>query len=264
MQIVFTIAFMLIVKSCSCQDKDSIDKNAVTIDSSAQRTEILNSGFFDILNNGQVNTSVRFIRIFVGEPGKFAIPLSIYSGVSSNNFQNQQSIIGFRSNTHLANDFINPLSGLVNISADGVFLFKRNEKRTGTGLLTQSGIRILTAYRTGEPGDPETGQPVNFLNAFSSQGIYFKTGAWEKNNLNNLGTFWFAFRYIGAYSGIKQLRTFIPDIQSNGFYHGWSLAWGIEITKLVNIRVIYYKYLQPPEPEYSVPVYHFSFNYTVK
>lgn len=54
------------------------------------KPEILTSGFIDIVNNGQINASARFIRLFIGEPGKFAIPLSIYSGVSSNNFQNQQ------------------------------------------------------------------------------------------------------------------------------------------------------------------------------
>src|SRR5689334_23065086 len=52
------------------------------------KPEIFTSGFIDIVNSGQVNASARFIRLYVGEPGKFAIPLSLYSGVSSNSFQN--------------------------------------------------------------------------------------------------------------------------------------------------------------------------------
>jgi len=39
---------------------------------SAVKPEILTSGFIDIINNGQVNASARFIRLFIGEPGKFA------------------------------------------------------------------------------------------------------------------------------------------------------------------------------------------------
>src|SRR5688572_2650822 len=74
------------------------------------KPEILTSGFIDIINNGQVNASARFIRLFIGEPGKFAIPLSFYSGVSSNNFQNQQNAIGQRTNEQLVTNFINPLS----------------------------------------------------------------------------------------------------------------------------------------------------------
>ena len=46
----------------------------------AYKPEILTSGFIDIINNGQVNASARFIRLYIGEPGKFAIPLSIFSG----------------------------------------------------------------------------------------------------------------------------------------------------------------------------------------
>ncbi|MBK9382809.1 MAG: hypothetical protein IPN39_16015 [Chitinophagaceae bacterium] len=55
------------------------------------KPEIFTSGFIDIVNNGQVNASARFIRLFIGEPGRFAVPLSFYSGVSNNSFQNNNS-----------------------------------------------------------------------------------------------------------------------------------------------------------------------------
>ena len=79
------------------QKKDTIFhtgiKTQLTQPNSKQpyKPEILTSGFFDIVNNGQVNASARFIRLFIGEPGKFALPLSIYSGVSSNNFQTSKA-----------------------------------------------------------------------------------------------------------------------------------------------------------------------------
>ncbi|MBL0147077.1 MAG: hypothetical protein IPP48_16535 [Chitinophagaceae bacterium] len=67
--------------------------------------------------------------MYIGEPGKFAIPLSLYGGVSSNNFQNQQSASQLlKSNDHLVNQYINPLSGLINVSIDGV-KFLRKQKR---------------------------------------------------------------------------------------------------------------------------------------
>jgi hypothetical protein len=229
------------------------------------KPEILTSGFIDIVSDGQVNASARFIRVFIGEPGSFAIPLSIYSGVSSNNFQNQQVPGGQRSNEHLVSSFINPLSGLVNISVDGVVFFKRKEiKVTRTGFLYHSGIRILTGYKAGLITDPSTGRPVNFLNSFCTTGLYFQTGAWEKNNSRNVGMFWLAVRYILCKTGEKQLRDILPGIQTNGFYHGWSLAWGIEINNLVNIKVVFYKYVKRPEINYSLPIYQFSFNYSLR
>jgi len=229
------------------------------------KPEILTSGFIDIVNNGQVNASTRFIRLFIGEPGKFAIPLSIYSGVSSNNFQAAQGPVGNRSNEQLVINFINPLSGLANLSVEGVIFFKRkSQKMTKTGLLYHLGERIQTGQKAGPVTDPSTGKPVNFLNSFGASGFYFQTGAWERNNAKNIGVFWLALRYIGSYTNPLHLKEFLPAIETNGIYHGWSLGWGVEINQLVNIKVLYYKYRKKPEINYSRPIYQFSFNYTMK
>ena len=244
--------------------KDTFTK-AVMIKPQSYKPEILTSGFIDIVNNGQINASARFIRLFIGEPGKFAIPLSIYSGVSSNNFQNQQIQGGQQSNEHLVSSFINPLSGVANFSIDGIIFFNRKQtKVTKTGFLYHGGIRILTGYKTGLVTDPSTGTPVNFLNSFGSAGFYFQTGAWERNNSKNVGVFWLAARYILCKTGEKQLKQILPDIITNGLYHGWSLAWGVEINNLVNIKVVYYKYIKRPEIDYSLPIYQFSFNYSLR
>src|SRR5690349_1486435 len=96
-------------------------------DTMFHKTDILSSGFIDIMNNGQVNSSARFLRLFIGEPGKFALPLCIYSGVSSNYFQNQV-YGGRRSNEELANSFINPMTGIFNISIDGNVTADKNNK----------------------------------------------------------------------------------------------------------------------------------------
>lgn len=243
------------------------------------KPEILTSGFIDIINNGQINASARFIRLFIGEPGnppngrrRFAIPLSIYSGVSANNFssaansgQNQQPTYGQRNNEHLVNGFINPLSGLLNVSADGTLYFKKEQtKLTKTAFIYHGGLRVLTGYRTGLVTNPTTGRPINFFNSFATAGLYFQTGAWERNNAKNVGVFWLAGRYILTKSAPKQLKEIIPTLETNGFYHGWSVGGGIEINNLVNIKVVYYKYIKKPEVEYSLPIYQFSFNYSLK
>ncbi|MBI5372933.1 MAG: hypothetical protein HZA79_13005 [Sphingobacteriales bacterium] len=228
------------------------------------KPEIFTSGFIDIINSGQVNASARFIRLFIGEPGKFALPLSFYSGVSSNNFQHLQPGIQ-QSNEVLVTNFINPLSGIANLSVDGViFLTRKKEKLTKMGLLYHLGERVLSGVRTGEITDPQTGKPVNFLNSFGSLGLYLQTGAWERSNNKNLGVSWLAWRYIGCYTNPSQLKEFMPGIRTNGSYTGYSIAWGVEITRLVNIRVVYYKYTKKPEIDYYRPIYQFSFNYSLK
>jgi hypothetical protein len=231
------------------QVKDTAARsNSASAKVSVLKPEILTSGFIDIVNNGQINASARFIRLYIGEPGKFAIPFSMYSGVSSNNFQNQQVQGGQRSNEHLISSFINPLSGLANMSVDGIVFFNHNEdKVTRAGFLYHAGIRVLTGYKTGLVTNPSIGKPINFL-----------------NNARNVGIFWLAARYIFSKSGQKQLTDILPAIRTNGLYHGWSAAWGVEINSLVNIKVVYYKYVKRPEIDYSLPIYQFSFNYSLR
>jgi len=229
------------------------------------KPEILTSGFIDIVNNGQVNASARFIRLFIGEPGKFAIPLSIYSGVSSNNFQNGQNSLTNRNNEQLVTNFINPLSGLANLSVEGIIFFKgKSKKYTRAGILYHFGERILTGQKAGLITDPSTGKPINFLNSFFSTGVYFQTGAWERSNSKNVGIFWVALRFIGCYTNPSQLKEFLPSIATNGKYYGYSIGWGVEINSLVNIKVLYYKYTKKPEIDYALPIYQFSFNYSMK
>lgn len=269
------ITFWVWANIAYSQSKDSVFKSASKSPSSSKtatvlsitkpsfKPEIFTNGFIDILNSGQVNASARFIRLFIGEPGKFAIPLSLYSGVSSNSFQNPTNIQ--KSNDALVTNFINPLSGLANISIDGIVFFNnKSTKVTKAGFLYHAGERILTGIRTGPVNDPATGKPVNFLNSFGSLGLYFQTGAWDRNNSKNVGISWFALRYIGCYTNPNQLKEFLPSVETNGLYHGWSLAWGVEINNFVNIKVVYYKYVKKPEINYYLPIYQFSFNYTLK
>lgn len=236
--------------------------------SPAGRPEIFTSGFIDIVNNGQVNASARFLRLYIGEPGRFAIPLSFYGGVSNNSFQGGGNNAGgnllMRSNDHLVNQYINPLSGLVNISTENILFFSKKEKLTSAGLLYQLGERVLTGVRTGASNNPQTGKPLNFLNSFAASGLYWQTGAWERNNNKNVGIFWLVARYHACYTNPKQLREFLPDIETNGLYHGYSIGFGVEINSLVNLKAIYYKYSKQPEIDYSLPIYQFSFNYSVK
>ena len=232
------------------------------------KPEIFSSGFIDVLNNGQVNASARFIKLFIGEPGKFFIPLSFYGGVSNNTFQNNSAATSTgqttKSNDHLVNQYINPLSGLVNVNIEGIAFRKKSiNKITKLGYIYQVGERVLNGIRIGPISNPLTGKPTNFLNTFATAGLYFETGAWEKTNAKNVGIFWLIARYHICKSDAKQIQAFIPNVKTNGLYYGYSMGFGVEINNLVNIKAIYYKYNKPPEIDYGLPIYQFTFNYTV-
>ena len=258
MKSLLIIIYWLSPTICISQTRDSIFHTPVP----GPKAEIFTNGFIDIMNNGQLSASARFIRLLIGEPGNFAVPLSLYSGVSANSFQNFL-VPGQISNEGLVNSFINPLSGLINVSSDGLIFFKKTVRITKTGMLYHFGERILTGFRTGFITDPGNGKPTNFPNSFAAAGLYFQTGAWERTNAKTIGLFWLVARYHLCYSNPAQIRGFLPAINTNGVYSGYSLGAGVEITNLVNIKLIYYKYIKRPEIDYSLPIYQFSFNYSM-
>ena len=255
-------AFLLAGNYTTAQDSSVLSKN-IHQEPGHKKTEILSSGFMDIASNGQVNASARLVRIFLGEPGKFSLPLSIYSGVSAGSFPGSALSSGQRGNDHLLNGFINPLSGLLNASMEGIrFSTKKENQVTRLGLLYHLGSRVLTGYRTGNLADPLAGKAHNFFNLFGCTGIYFETGAWEKRDSGNLGRAWLTLRYAGSYSGLRSLVLVLPGV-TNGFYHGYSLGGGIEIDEVIHTRIFYYKYIHSPGHGYAGPLYQFSFHYAL-
>lgn len=79
-----------------------------------------------------------------------------------------------------------------------------------------------------------------------------------------MGIFWLITRYHVCRTNPKHIKEFLPEIETNGIYHGFSIGFGVEINNLVNIKAIYYKYTKAPEIEYGLPIYQFSFNYSLE
>jgi hypothetical protein len=265
------VIFFSVSGICYSQTNDSLNLpsaiNNPLVNSSMHKynkPEIFSSGFIDILNNGQVNASARLIRLFIGEPGKFSIPISVYSGVSSNNFQSLPVNSIGNSNDQLITGLINPLGGLVNFSMEDIIFFRKMKHTlTGSGILYHSGMRLMTGYEHTLPGDPQPPRPVNFVNLLGTGGVYFQTGAWDRNNARNVGICWLAGRYIISKSPAPIFEKFFQS-NSNGFYEGWSAGWGIQINYLLDIKLVFYKYLKAPVPGNNDPIYQFSFTYSMK
>jgi hypothetical protein len=229
------------------------------------KSEVLNAGFFDLMNNGQVSTSARILRIAVGDPKKFSVPLCIYGGVSNNALAGSSyNNYGKQSNDHLINQFITPLSGLINFSIDELKMFGKAKSISRFGCVYQFGERILTGVRSGAANLYLLGKPYNFLNSYAVSGLYFQTGAWEKSNEKNMGICWLVVRLHLCYTKPSELKVFMPDIKTNGLYTGYSAGMGIDISSVLNMKLMYYRYLKAPEIYYSLPIYQFSINYSMK
>ena len=67
------LLFLGWINYANCQDMKDRYIKTDSVSNRNYKPEIFTSGFIDIINNGQVNASARFIRLFIGELGKFYI-----------------------------------------------------------------------------------------------------------------------------------------------------------------------------------------------
>ena len=154
-----------------------------------KKPELFNSGFIDFQNSGQMNASARVFKIYIGEPQKFMLPISVYSGVSGNNY-NTGNNINQRGSEQMILGLINPMSGVFNLSTDNTFRFKRKPKSlTNFSFVYQLGEKMITGQQA------FTFKTFSFFSTYANSGLLFQTGAWEKDKEKNMGVFWLLFRY---------------------------------------------------------------------
>jgi hypothetical protein len=233
----------------------NLDSNAINKELFAQQTakpEILSGGFIDIVQNGQMSASARLFRLFIGEPGKFQIPVSLFAGVSAN------SLSAINQNNEFAVDLINPGAGIFNFSFDGDNkLIYLKGRVTSFHVQYQAGFRMLTAFA-------ETQQKnIRFFNGITGLGLTFVTGVWEKNKADNLGVFWFNLRGLYSSSPSWLLKQLLAATVAQNML-GYSAGMGIEISQSVNTRIFYFKFLTDTAiPAFAVPYLQLSFNYSM-
>jgi hypothetical protein len=239
-----------------------MSKNGNCNDSlSNKKIQLFNSGFLDVINTGQINSSSRFVKLYIGEQSKFSLPLSLYGGVSNNNIQSAPTN-SLKSNDHLISSYLNPLSGTLNLAIEDVLFNRKKESGTKFGFSYQLGVRLLNAVKIDSSIKPVNYLPINFLNSYIASGLYFQTQAWEQGKANNIGVFWISLRCHLTKTSLNQLNLFLPQLKNNGLYTGYSFGFAVYITNSVDLKIIYYNYLKRPEIYYFNSIYSLSLNYT--
>jgi hypothetical protein len=217
------------------------------------RPEILSGGFIDIMQNGQMNASARLFKLYIGDPSKFQLPLSIYSGVSANNFHTGQS------SDDIVLALISPGTGFFNMSFDGTSRIVGNKKNiTSLHIQYQTGFRFLSVF------NPVAYQNTVFSNLISGLGITFITGAWERNKPANIGAFWINFRGLYSNSAASVFSEFFTMPVKNNVL-GCSGGLGLEISQTLNVKIFSFHFLNNQElPAFSQAILQLSFNYSMR
>lgn len=221
-----------------------------------KKPELFTSGFIDFQNSSQLNASARVFKIYIGEPKGFMLPISVYSGVSGNNFNNGSTTV--KGSEQMILGLINPTSGIFNLSTDNTFRFrKRTKSLTGFSLVYQLGEKMISGQQA------ITLKIFNFFSTYGNAGLLFQTGAWEKDKEKNMGVFWLLFRFhcVQTSNTFQKLSGYPPD---NKFFKGYSIGTGIEINNVLNIKTYFYQYIKAGADIFNIPIFQLTFNYNIK
>ncbi len=239
--------------------KDSMNRKL------SEPPEWLSAGMMEWGQGGQLLASARVVRLMIGEPGKWQLPLSVYSGVTqagSNAWGG--SVNGSRSNESISWQMYSPWSGLMNVGFEGQRLLLNWGLHSGLRFVFQLGERALTGYRIGSTQDPLAGKQQLLWNHYAVMGWVLHTGAWERSNPKNLGRGWLMLRAHLSYSAPEQLKVLFPHSAFRGIYGGASLGMGIEVSRVVHIRAGVCWPIHRPEWLWQRSLTQFSFQYNWK
>ena len=227
--------------------------------------EWLSAGMMEWGQGGQLQASARVVRLMIGEPGRWQLPLSLYSGVSQPGSNSNAGVgMSARSNESITWQLYSPWSGVMNMGFEGQKLGVRWGMQSALRFVFQFGERLLTGYRIGAFNDPLTGKQQWLWNHYAVAGFVLHTGAWERSTPKNLGRGWLMVRGHLSYSSPDQLRFLFSLPFLRGLYGGASLAMGIEVSRVVNLRAGICWPVWGPEWPMPRSLTQFSFQYNWK
>ncbi|HSU28399.1 MAG TPA: hypothetical protein VLJ68_08455 [Chitinophagaceae bacterium] len=235
------------------QQVDSILDQSDTLLRPFYKPEILSEGSIDIVQTGQMNAAARIFRLFIGEPRKFHLPISLYAGVSAN------SLSAIRQYEEFVPNLINPGTGTLNIYFDGDNkLSKDKSALTSVHFQYQSGFRMLNAYSQTQLKN------MQLFNFIFTAGLSFMTGAWERNKMNNLGIFWISLRCIYSKTPGALVQELVAQNIQTGML-GYSMGIGIEISQALNMKIYYFRFITNNSiTPFHIPYIQLSFKYSMK
>lgn len=265
---VLALIWCLMISKFAWTQRDQTFSNRFS-DSASRRitdpADWLSAGMMEIGQGGQLQASARVVRLVIGEPGNWQIPLSVYSGVLQPGAASMNATsLNNRLNESITWQLYSPWSGVLNFGFEGQRLWSHGGTQSSFRFVFQFGERMLSGYRTGPINDPLSGKQYAFWNHYAVAGWVLQTGAWERANPKNLGRGWVMARMHLSYSAPEQYRFLFPIAALRGLYGGASLGLGIEVSRVVQIRCANYWPIRGPEWTSSRNLTQFSFQYNWK
>jgi len=191
--------------------------------------ESFGKGLVDYGFSGQLQTTAQFLKVNLGEPQGFYVPIYLLVGATSGDFGadkvNKGTILGL----------VNSTGGVVNLSGNFYAnLYKSKSGITNLKFSTLAGAKVVSGRDSTSGGQLKPA-------AFIESGLYFQTGAWaDGTDYQDGGVFWIQARYALIAMSQDDLKTFFGNNQGQ-MPSGPKIEMGIFIKDRVNVKLSFYK-----------------------
>lgn len=217
--------------------------------------EFLGRSYIDIFNNGKIQGTAQLLKLRIGEPNVFYMPLYIFLGASGDGLGSSDK------NENTAANLLNPIGGLINGTFNGLINIKKSTSGiTSLKFAYQFSGKLINAQDS-------ISEESNFLgSAYGNIGLFFQTGAWEAGAQDNIGVFWIQVKATSSFGMQREdLVNIFGDKINDSFFLGYSIDLGIEINNRINLKTGIYQYLNNQEIDFfNKPVFKFSIDYNMK
>lgn len=214
--------------------------------------QLFTSGFINYVSGGNIQASANLLRLNIGNQNKFYIPFYIYAGITGNGLADVDK------KTTTINTLLNPVSGTLNLSLNGLQLIGMRTGYTNWKLAYQLGARMSAA------NDALSSKDFTFYNTFANLGLFVQTQAWKNNAPDKIGMFFLQAKGIGMYTQKANLQRIFGDTKlDNHYLVGFAVDAGIEIDKMLAMKFGVYKYTNRHiNSVLNNPVVSFGMNYS--
>ena len=220
-----------------------------------QQFEILGRGFIDFFSNGKMQGTAQLLKLNIGEPNGFYVPLYILVGSSGDGIGMQKK------NENTIANLLNPIGGIINGAINGRNnLYASKSGITSLKLSYQLSVKLINAQ------DSATGNS-KFLGAgYGNLGLFFQTGAWDQDDKGNMGVFWIQAKATASYAfDDASYKKVLGNNFSESYFVGYAIDLGIEINNRINLKAGLYQYLNNQKLDLvEKPVFKFSLDYNLK
>ena len=139
-------------------------------DSTEKTVEVLSRGLFDFFSNGKMQGTAQLLKINIGEPNGFYIPLYLLVGSSGDGLGAQKK------NENTVANLLNPIGGIFN----GTINAKNNIFASKSGI-TSLKLSYQLSGKLINAQDTLTGNSKFLSACYGNLGFLFQTGAWERS-----------------------------------------------------------------------------------